>query len=406
LRLFYFTQSYPFGIGEQWKANELNVLVNEFEEIIVVPFSYAGNFNDPKRLPEGVRLTGPLFEKEVSLASPSDLFRILFHPQSPSFLKEFFSKKVYRKKTHIINWITASRRAIDILGHPAIREIIKNGSKKDILYFYWGKGGCEFLPFVDTGVFFKTFVRMHRYDLFEYANNGYIPYRKALLKAASITAPSSMAGKLHLDQLYPQYEPKIQVIRCGTLSEGQFSRPSTDGVLRVVSCSFLSPVKQVHLIIEALQLVEFPIHWVHIGDGILREELEKLVDDLGVGEKFQFKGLMDSRKVLDFYGENNFDLFVNVSSSEGVPFSIMEAFSVGIPVMATNVGGTGEIVDDETGKILPPDIKANDLADALRSFYKTPHEEKQKKRDEALSRYKKYWDSEKLTKELSVLLKK
>ena len=66
------------------------------------------------------------------------------------------------------------------------------------------------------------------------------------------------------------------------------------------------------------------------------------------------------------------DLFVQVSSSEGVPVSIMEALSFGIPVLATNVGGVGEIVynrdSDPFGKLVNADITATNLATEIENF--------------------------------------
>lgn len=60
--------------------------------------------------------------------------------------------------------------------------------------------------------------------------------------------------------------------------------------------------------------------------------------------------------------------FLNVSSSEGVPVSIMEAISFNIPVVATNVGGTSEIVTDETGILLSSDPTAEEILNALYSI--------------------------------------
>ena len=48
--------------------------------------------------------------------------------------------------------------------------------------------------------------------------------------------------------------------------------------------------------------------------------------------------------MLDYYKNNIIDIFINLSASEGIPVSIMDAISFGIPCIATNVGGTGEIV--------------------------------------------------------------
>ena len=64
-----------------------------------------------------------------------------------------------------------------------------------------------------------------------------------------------------------------------------------------------------------------------------------------------------------------FDLFLNVSSSEGVPVSVMEALCSGIPVLATAVGGTPELVDDTVGRLLPADITPKQLADTLTELH-------------------------------------
>ncbi len=67
MKLFYFTSSFPFGIGEQWKANELEIFVRQFDEITVIPYSYDGNFDSPKKLPRGIKLIDPLFRESSFL---------------------------------------------------------------------------------------------------------------------------------------------------------------------------------------------------------------------------------------------------------------------------------------------------------------------------------------------------
>ena len=157
--------------------------------------------------------------------------------------------------------------------------------------------------------------------------------------------------------------------------------------------------------IESVRLVEFPIVWQHIGDGPLRESLTAKVKGLGLESKFVFLGAFDSRDVLDYYTSNTLDVFVNTSTSEGVPFSIMEAFSVALPVIATNVGGTGEILDNAAGILLPSDPSAAEVAQALTAFYRKTSRERATWGQEAYRRYGQYWDAEKLAKELALLLK-
>jgi glycosyltransferase involved in cell wall biosynthesis len=403
-RIFYFTNAFPFGFGQQWKTNELAELVHHLADVTVVSFSCDGNCSDPKPLPLGVALKGPLFEESYVPASWRSLRIIVAHPCRFQFIREFFSKRVFERRSHFISWLAASLNAIRLLKHPIIKDIIDRGDGA-VLYFYWGRGVCEFLPFIDTSRFDKIIVRMHRYDLFEYCNEGYIPYRAALLDKITIAAPSSNAGVEHLRELYPNAKAEIRLVRCGTINRNGRSPESSDSVLRVVSCSYLVPVKRVHLMIEALEFVDFPIVWRHLGGGALMDTLTELVRAKGLEDKFLFEGNRDSGEVLNYLTNNRFDLFVNTSASEGVPFSIMEALSVGIPVMATDVGGTGEIVHEGVGALLPADLTPQMLAEALTGFYNLPEGQKRDLRNRAYQDYVEKWDAQKLSQELAALLK-
>lgn len=61
---------------------------------------------------------------------------------------------------------------------------------------------------------------------------------------------------------------------------------------------------------------------------------------------FVFRGAVPNEVVMEHYRSTRVDLLVNVSDSEGIPVSIMEAMSFGIPAAATPVGGTPELVQD------------------------------------------------------------
>jgi len=102
----------------------------------------------------------------------------------------------------------------------------------------------------------------------------------------------------------------------------------------------------VHLIIEALSKInDIPLKWVHFGDGPLSTELYDLAERiLPPNISWKFMGHIPNQELLQWYRENPVSVFINVSETEGIPVSIMEAMSFGIPVIATNVGGTGEIV--------------------------------------------------------------
>lgn len=88
-----------------------------------------------------------------------------------------------------------------------------------------------------------------------------------------------------------------------------------------------------------------------IGDGPLREELEALVESLGLTARVAFLGYR--RDVPERIADAQ--VFVLMSKWEGFPRSILEAMRAGLPVVATDVGGVREsVVDGTTGFVIPP----------------------------------------------------
>ena len=79
--------------------------------------------------------------------------------------------------------------------------------------------------------------------------------------------------------------------------------------------------------------------------------------------------MVSNEKILDFYAEQFVDLFINLSDSEGIPVSIMEALSAGIPVLATNVGGTGECVGQENGFLVEKITPVEEIASVVYNYF-------------------------------------
>ena len=137
----------------------------------------------------------------------------------------------------------------------------------------------------------------------------------------------------------------------------------------MVSCSYVVEVKRLHLIAEALQKADFPVRWTHIGTGPLSKELIRRASSLPPNVTAEFPGWMDNASVMEYYSSQKVSAFVNVSASEGIAVSIMEACSFGFPVIATDVGGTGEIVSDRVnGFLLPADFTPEQFLEKLRAL--------------------------------------
>ena len=109
-----------------------------------------------------------------------------------------------------------------------------------------------------------------------------------------------------------------------------------------------------------------------IGQGPLREELERLHAQLGLGERFRFLGYRDDVARL-LAGA---DFVVMASAFEGFPLAVMEALAAGLPVVATRVGGVPDAVTDGVEGILvePGDVPA--LVDAIVALADDPDRRK------------------------------
>jgi len=90
---------------------------------------------------------------------------------------------------------------------------------------------------------------------------------------------------------------------------------------------------------------------VMVGDGPMRPTLEARAEALGIRDKVSFLG--NRKDVADVL--RSCDIFVRPSLMEGMPLTVLEAMACGVPVVATPVGGTPEVVQDEhTGLLVPP----------------------------------------------------
>lgn len=154
--------------------------------------------------------------------------------------------------------------------------------------------------------------------------------------------------------------------RLRTASRAALGIASEAPVAGVVA-NFL-PVKGHEDFLHAAARVGGPLpdaRFVLVGDGALRQDMEKLARDLGIGERVLFTGARtDTRELF-----SALDLVVSPSHSEGMSNVILEAMSMARPILATSVGGTRELLRHQvTGVLVPPHDPAA-LAEAMLSLF-------------------------------------
>ncbi len=241
-------------------------------------------------------------------------------------------------------------------------------------YSFWSKDWVSSLAMIHRrDPRFRYVSRMHGYDLYETRNErGWLPFRRYEMASVDHVFCASQAGLDHLLQRYPKDAGRFELARLGTRDHG--AGPwLPDPVLRITSCSHAIPLKRIDLLIDSLALVVTPVHWIHFGGGPELERLRKRAAALPTHIKAELRGATANADIIRHYATHPVDLAVHLSSSEGgVAVALQEAASFGIPLLATDAGGVRELVNEHTGTLLPLDVEATTVAQALDTFRSGP----------------------------------
>lgn len=385
MKIIIFTDMFPYGkYAEPFLAKEIEYIAKVFDEIIICPLNGSA---DRRQIPKNAIVLDPLFKnkKEILINGIGNLFF------SIKFLSEFFENKVFTKWRLFKSFFLAVLTVRAIVSNKQIMDFVSQIDEKTVCYFYWGRGFSYAIPFIKE---LKNIVtRFHGYDLYEERNDGYIPFRKMQVKQIDYAIFISKQGKIYLNEKYQASLKNSYIYYLGT-SDCGISNIGQD-VFKIVSCSNLIDIKRVELIIKALQNIEnIEIEYICIGDGPNKKSLEELALKLPKNIMIKFTGALSNNEVMDFYQQEYIDLFINVSESEGLPVSIMEAMSFGIPVVATNVGGTSEIVNSKNGFLLNKDFSVNELKDIISRYYIMDKQIKNNYINNARKHWKENFDAE------------
>lgn len=385
--LILLTNQFPYHTetGEMYLHTEIEHLEKHFDKVLICPTDVekkccGGTFNG-KDIVLALQKTSRKHNKIYSLVkSPGYLTAFSLHKSEDGLQEEFRSLKGIGEKFFFSYFYAKAIQKYNLY----YKEISLHLAKEDdvVVYSYrlfdiayMAVLLARTLPVSSV----RTVSRAHGYDLYRDTNRfNYLPMRTYLYNNLDYIAPCSESGVRYLIMDGCSSEKT----GCGYLgsAETEFLPHHPKQVLRIFSLSTNKPVKRVELICKTIAIAsqKANIQWVHIG-----ADTETLVS--------QYKAYVD-RNVMTFVGgkkhseamdlirTSDFDLFINLSSSEGLPQSIMEAFSFGIPCLATDVGGTSEIVNDTNGYLIHPDTQPEEIAEII-----VQHSQKSK---EALDEYR------------------
>jgi glycosyltransferase involved in cell wall biosynthesis len=346
-----YTTYYPYEGLEPFIANELKHLTKHFKRVVILPYIQKGK---PVEVPNGVEVItwkNPVSKKVTKASVGRIIMGEIRHGENRTAFVKYFRTMRYTIKT----------RGYEAV---ALQQILEENNLKDALHYcYWFDHFAQVLAILkDEGQISKFVSRAHRYDLYHQRSKmGLIPFRYFVMNMVDAVITISQNGKEYLSALYPHYTDKIYCSYLGTINHGVLQSELPEE-FTFVSCAGARPVKRLNLLFEAFKKLSIPATWIHLGDGETLKPIRQEIDHLPSHLKVDLRGNLSNDAVLEFYKTNPVSCFVNVSESEGLPVSIIEAMSYGIPVLATDVGGTSEIVKPEYGELIPVNISATELA--------------------------------------------
>ena len=371
-KLLFVTAQYPYGSGETFIENEINYLSKAFDEVYIYAVKVNASLNLTMRsVPQNVSVLmsdykvvfGTSYSK--NLLKPHVLKEIASYCLGKRFLKKiaaccFFDREVRNSTISVKDFLNVCNISV---------------SDEIVVYSYWlSVIGMVAIHIRDEllkeGIKARIVSRCHRFDLYEdraYLN--YLPFQEYMINSIDKIFPCSIQGSYYLKERYPKNAKKISCSYLG-VQDRFLGRFPTIEKIHIISCSNVIPVKRVKMIAKALsRITEVQIKWTHFGDGDLMDDLKAEIANLPQNITVELPGRVPNSEIYQYYNDNNVNLFINVSESEGLPVSIMEAISFGIPVIATDVGGTCEIVlDGVNGRLLPETFEINELAEEIREI--------------------------------------
>lgn len=414
--LLLFTSFYPYGkVAESFLDPEISHLSVVFDKIILIPQSFPDSTEMKKRsFPENVEVENTLIQEIKHHGELSKISAVLRTTSSIYFYKE-----ILENPSVIFNISSIKKLVFDLsMAYKIQKWIINHIESQDldlsrtVFYTYWLSSttfGISLAKKKHPTI--KLVSRAHRNDLYsDHRREAYHPYRSELMKYLNRLFLISDHGKNYMSKRYPSFNSIYKVSRLGVQDPNFITKPSEDHIFRIVSCSYLSPVKRIELLIKGLEELSRRkneiFEWTHIGYGPLQSKLEELAASiLPSNIKYKFAGYLSDEEFKLYYKNNCVDVFINVSASEGIPVSIMEAQSCGIPVIATAVGGSPEIVSNEVGILLREKPSPREISESICTLMENPIDTLRKRKC-SRKNWKEKYNSDKNLYEFATELKK
>ena len=345
MKIVYVTASLPYGTNEVFAIPEVREFVSRGHEVRLIPirgYTEVPHSDAEPFLP--LTEYTPLLSKSVLGATPE-------LAQAPLTAVSALSR-VLKGQNNLV-------RRKNLGSFPKALWLARFARHwgADHIHAYWASVAATVAMIAGEVSGVPWSFTAHRWDITD-APNAF----RAKLESARFARFISQDGlELARGVAGPQLEKKAAIIRMGVpLSEGESRRttPPAGVQLRLICTATLIPRKGQRFLLEAVARLKAQGIYVHVsfaGAGGQLGPLQERAAALAITEQLTFLGNVDHSALLSKYAEGRYDAFILPSLHEGIAVALIEAMSYGLPAIATDVGGTRELLIEGAGQLIQPE---------------------------------------------------
>ena len=357
------TSFFPFGKSEVWAINEINSLIDLGNEITIIPRTGQGKITNQ----DAVKFTSNLIDL------PFLNWTILIFFLRTILFRPFLFLKLLIENIKQSNTIIDFVKGLIILPKSLFLAKILKSRNIDHIHAFSTTSTAVMAYIISSNLKVPWSYTLHSSSILNSR------YKRSLLfqsRSASICRTISQTTANDLSCFIgPSLSKKITMVHLGVDIKGFKKEKSiiNDPVIIATPAELKVHKGHVYAIEAAKKLIDIGVSnfkWFFYGSGPLLNELQKKVKELNLTDHCHFPGNLDHHQLLNKYKNNEVDIVISSSISildvfEGIPVSLMEAMSYEIPVIATDCGGTKELVDGQSGILVnqkDPDAIANSIS--------------------------------------------
>ena len=353
-KIVFITSSFPYGKSEVWAINEINSLMALGNKVTIIPRSGQGKIINQ----DATKFSSNLIDL------PYLNFKIFTFCLMNITLKPLKFMKMLAGIIKQSNTIIDFAKALAVMPKAIFSAKLLHDKKIDHIHSLSTTSAAVMAYIISSNLGVPWSYTLHSSSVLN------SKYKRSFLFQSESASKCRTISKIIANDLSnfigPSLSKKVKTVHLGVDIQGYIKEKSdiNDPLIIATPAELKEHKGHIYAIETAKKLIDMGVNnfkWFFYGSGPLLNELEEQVKKLNLSKHCYFPGNIDHQALLNKYKLHEVDIVISSSISipdvfEGIPVSLMEAMSYGIPVIATDSGGTKELVDGQSGIL----VKQND----------------------------------------------